>query len=96
MTLLDVLGFRQDISICTAYEIDGHKTDVFPVPAKLAKAKPILETLPGWRSDVSDIRRYEDLPREAQDYVRTIEKLIDVPIKWISVGPRREAIIKIP
>ncbi len=95
LTLLDVLGYRQKISICTAYDIEGQRTGVFPVPAKLAKAKPVLETLPGWRCDISDVRRYEDLPQEAQGYVRFIEKLIDVPVKWISVGPRREAIIKV-
>jgi adenylosuccinate synthase len=96
LTLLDVLGYREEIPICTAYEIDGERTTRFPVPAKLDRAKPVLETLPGWKSDVTSIRSFDDLPEAAKTYVRFIEERIDVPIKWLSVGPRREDMIKIP
>ena len=96
LTLLDVLEYREEIPICTAYEIDGERTTRFPVPAKLDRAKPVLETLPGWQSDVTSIRSFEDLPEAAKNYARFIEERIGVPIKWLSVGPRREDMIKIP
>ncbi len=93
LSLLDVLGYRDDIPICINYEIDGKKTDSFPVPHLLDKAKPVLKILPGWKSDISSIRTFNDLPKEAQEYVLFIEKEIEIPIKFISVGPKREDII---
>jgi len=90
LTLLDVLGYRDEIPVCTAYEIDGGKTNEFPVPARLDQSRPVLETLKGWKSDITAVRTFSDLPREAQAYVRFIEERIDVPVKWISVGPGRE------
>ena len=93
LSLLDVLGYRDDIPICINYEIDGKKTDSFPVPRLLDKARPVLKILPGWKSDISSIRTFNDLPKEAQEYVLFIEKEIEIPIKFISVGPKREDII---
>ena len=79
--------------MCTAYEGDGARTESFPVPALLDSATPVYEMLTGWRYDISDIRRFEDLPSEAQQYVECIEAMIGVPIRLISVGPHREALI---
>jgi adenylosuccinate synthase len=93
LSLLDVLGYRDDIPLCTAYMVNGKKTEEFPVPAELDGAEPVLESLPGWRSDISKIRRFDDLPPEAKRYVDFIEESIGLPIRWISVGPEREAII---
>jgi adenylosuccinate synthase len=77
-----------------AYEIDGERTTRFPVPAKLDRAKPVYETLEGWKTDISDVRRLEDLPASARDYVARVEELIEVPVRWVSVGPQRDAIIR--
>ncbi len=94
LTMLDVLGYMDSIPICTAYRIDGRRTDRFPVPAALDRSEPVLEQMKGWRTDIRDVRRFEDLPAEARDYVATIERLIETRIRWISVGPKREAIIR--
>jgi adenylosuccinate synthase len=93
LTLLDVLGYLDEIPICTAYEVDGEVTKVFPEPPALDRAKPIYERLPGWRCDVSGVKTFDDLPENAQAYVLRAEELIGVPVKWISVGSRREAMI---
>ncbi len=95
LSLLDVLGYLDEIPVCTAYEIDGKTTEDFPVPALLDRAAPVLESLPGWKKDISHIRRFADMPVEAQNYVRYIEKKIKTPVKWISVGPKREAMIRL-
>ncbi len=95
LTLLDVLGYLDEIPVCTAYEIDGQKTQMFPVPALLDRATPVLEKLPGWKRDISSVRRFSDLPANAQNYVGHIEAWLEVPVKWISVGPRREDIIEV-
>jgi adenylosuccinate synthase len=94
LTMLDVLGYMESIPICTAYRIDGRATNRFPVPAGLDKSEPVVEQMKGWRRDISGVRRFEDLPGEARDYVATLEQLIETPIRWISVGPRRDAIIR--
>jgi adenylosuccinate synthase len=94
LTLLDVLGYLDEIPVCEAYLVDDEETTNFPVPAKLDTARPIWKALPGWRSDISAVRRFDDLPAPARRYVDTIEKMIEVPIRWISVGPQREAIIE--
>jgi adenylosuccinate synthase len=94
LSLLDVLGYLDEIPVCVAYEIDGVRTENFPVSAKLDRAKPIYETMPGWKSDIKEIRDFNALPRPAQDYVLRMEELVRVPVKWVSVGPRREAMIK--
>ena len=94
LTLLDVLGYLDEIPICISYDIDGEITEGFPVPARLSRAKPVLETMPGWNCDISTIRTYELLPTRARDYIEHIEELIETPIRYISVGPKRDAIIE--
>ena len=96
LTVLDVLGYLDEIPVCTAYEIDGEKTHRFPVPALLDRATPVLEMMPGWQRDISAVRRFSDLPTNAQNYVKQIEDWLEVPVKWVSVGPRREDIIALP
>jgi adenylosuccinate synthase len=93
LTNLDVLGYLDEIPVCTAYLIDGCETDVFPVTSQLLRSKPVYETLPGWRTDISGIRRFEQLPAPARSYVSRIEDRIGVPIRWISVGPQRDQLI---
>jgi adenylosuccinate synthase len=93
LTLLDVLGYLDEIPICVAYQIGGEIVETFPESARLDRAKPIFERLPGWRCDISEVRKFEQLPANAQAYILRIEELIGVPIRWISVGPKREAII---
>ena len=95
LTLLDVLSYRESFPVCTAYEIDGKQTTNFPVPAMLDRAKPVWETLPGWKVDITNVRRFDDLPAEARSYVTYIQDRIDVPVRWISVGPKREEMIHI-
>ena len=93
MTVLDALGYLDELKVCTGYEIDGVVTDEFPTTALLKKAKPVYETLPGWKCDIRGIRKYEDLPKECRDYVEFIEKKIGFPIRMVSNGPGREEII---
>ncbi|MBN1413205.1 MAG: adenylosuccinate synthase [Spirochaetales bacterium] len=94
LSLLDVLGYLDEIPVCVQYEIEGEKTDTFPVPGLLEKSKPVLKTMAGWKTQISDIRKFEDLPGEAKAYVDFIEESIGFPIKWISVGSRRDAMIR--
>ena len=94
LTILDVLGYLDEIPICVAYEIDGEITKEFPVPSKLDRAKPVLDVLPGWKCDTRGITNYDDLPENAKNYIKYIEKLIEVPITLISNGPGRNEIIK--
>ena len=93
LTLLDVLGYLDDIPVCVAYDLDGELVDDFPNPSRLDRATPVFEHLPGWNCDISELRRFQDLPRNAQAYVDRVEELVGVPVKWVSVGPRREAMI---
>lgn len=92
-TVLDVLGYLDEIPVCVGYEIDGQVTTEFPVTALLEKAKPVYETLPGWKCDIRGIRRYEDLPENCRNYVEFIEKQIGFPITMVSNGPGRNDII---
>lgn len=94
LTLLDVLGYLDEIPVCTAYVVDGETTGRFPVPARLERARPVYETLPGWRCDISGVRSYQALPEAARAYVERVEELVGVPITLISVGSRREALIQ--
>jgi adenylosuccinate synthase len=94
LSLLDVLGYLDEIPVCTAYEIDGEQTRDFPTSARLDRARPVLETLPGWKCDLRDARRWEDLPPAAQRYVERVESWLETPVRWISVGPARDAIIR--
>ena len=89
LTCLDVLGYLDEIKVCTAYEIDGEITRDFPVTPKLNRAKPVYTTLPGWKCDIRGITEWDKLPKEAKDYVNFIEQEIGVPIKIVSTGPSR-------
>lgn len=93
-TVLDPLGYLDEIPVCVGYEIDGEITTRFPTTARLEKAKPVLKKLPGWKCDITGIREFDKLPTEAQNYVNEIEKLIGFPITYVSNGPGREDIIK--
>lgn len=92
-TVLDVLGYLEEIPVCVAYEVDGEITTDFPVTAKLEKAKPVLETLPGWNCDIRGIRRYEELPENCRKYIEFVEAKIGYPITMVSNGPGRDEII---
>ena len=92
-TVLDVLGYLDEIPVCTGYEIDGKVTTDFPVTGLLEKAKPVLEVLPGWKTDIRGIRKYEDLPENCRKYVEFVEKHIGFPVTMISNGPGRDDII---
>ena len=93
LTKLDVLSGRKEVPLCVQYELNSALTDDFPFPAILPEAKPVFRTMPGWNCDISGVRRYEDLPKEARDYVETVEKAIGCHISYVSVGAEREAII---
>ena len=92
-TVLDVLGYLDEIPVCTGYEIDGKVTTEFPTTGLLEKAKPVLEVLPGWKSDIRGIKNYEDLPENCRKYVEFVEKQIGFPITMVSNGPGRNDII---
>ena len=92
-TVLDVLGYLDEIPVCVGYEIDGQVTADFPVTAKLEKAKPVFETLPGWKCEIRGIRKYEELPENCRKYIEFIEARIGYPITMVSNGPGREDII---
>ncbi len=92
-TVLDVLGYLDEIPVCVGYEIDGEVITDFPVTVKLEKAKPVLKKLPGWKCDIRHIKKYGDLPKECRDYVEFIEGQIGFPITMISNGPGRGDII---
>ena len=93
LTKLDVLSGMKEVPLCVQYELNGALTDDFPFPAILPEAKPVFRTMPGWNCNISGVRRYEDLPKEARDYVETVEKAIGCHISYVSVGAEREAII---
>ena len=92
-TVLDVLGYLDEIPVCVAYDIDGEITTDFPVTHKLEKAKPVLEVLPGWKTDIRGIKKYEDLPENCRKYIEFVEEKIGFPITMISNGPSRDDII---
>ena len=92
-TVLDVLGYLDEIPVCVGYEIDGEVTTDFPVTWKLEKAKPVYEVLPGWKTDIRGIRKYEDLPENCRKYIEFVEEKIGFPITMISNGPGRNDII---
>ena len=93
LTKLDVLSYMDKIPVCSYYMLDGKKTDRFPFPVALYDAEPVIEYLDGWKCDISGVRRWEDLPVAAQNYVLYIEKQIGCPIKYVSVGPERDSIV---
>ena len=92
-TVLDVLGYLDEIPVCVGYDIDGEVTTDFPTTAKLKKAKPVYEVLPGWKTDIRGIKNYEDLPENCRNYIEFIEKHIGYPITMVSNGPGRDDII---
>ena len=93
LTVLDVLGYLDEIPVCVGYEIDGEVTKDFPVTAKLKKAKPVYEKLPGWKEEIRGITEYEKLPENCRKYIEFIEKELGVPITMVSNGPGRHEII---
>ncbi len=92
-TVLDVLGYLDEIPVCVGYDIDGEVTTDFPTTPKLKKAKPVYEVLPGWKTDIRGIKNYEDLPENCRNYIEFIEKHIGYPITMVSNGPKRTDII---
>ena len=93
-TVLDVLGYLEEIPVCVAYDIDGEITTDFPTTGDLEKAKPVIEVLPGWKSDIRGITKYEELPENCRKYVEFVEEKIGYPITLISNGPGRHEIIR--
>ena len=94
LTLLDVLDYMEEIPVVAKYRLaDGTLTDRFPMGKTLDDAQPVLETMPGWHCDITGVRKFEDLPAAAQNYVKRLEALVGCKIKYISVGPEREACI---
>ena len=93
LTVLDVLGYLDEIPVCVGYDIDGTVTKDFPTTVQLEKAKPVYTTLPGWKRDIRGIKNYKDLPKECRDYVEFIEKELQIPITMVSNGPGRDEII---
>ena len=92
-TVLDVLGYLDEIPVCVGYDIDGEVTTEFPVTRLLEKAKPVIKVLPGWKCDIRGIKNYEDLPENCRNYVEFIEEQIGYPITMVSNGPGRHDII---
>lgn len=92
-TVLDVLGYLDEIPVCVGYEVDGKVIKQFPTTDKLNRAKPVLKTLPGWKSDIRGIKEYDKLPENCRNYIEFIEKEIGFPITIVSNGPGREEII---
>ena len=92
-TVVDVLGYLDEIPVCVGYDIDGEITTEFPVTHLLEKAKPVLKVLPGWKCDIRGIKNYEDLPENCRNYIEFIEKQIGYPITMVSNGPGRDDII---
>ncbi len=92
-TVLDVLGYLDEIPVCTGYEIDGKVVTDFPTTRLLEKAKPVIETLPGWKCDIRGIKKYEDLPENCRKYIEFVEEKLGFPITMVSNGPGREDII---
>ena len=93
LTVVDVLGYLDEIPMCVGYEIDGKVTKDFPTTHMLEKAKPVLKTFPGWKTDIRGIKKYEDLPVECRNYIEAIEEEIQAPITMVSNGPGRHEII---
>ena len=91
LTKLDVLSYLTEIPVCTHYDVGGRLTDEFPFPTALSAAVPVTEQLEGWACDISGVRTWKDLPAAARRYVETIEERVGCPIRWVSVGPERDA-----
>jgi adenylosuccinate synthase len=93
LTVVDVLGYLDEIPMCVGYEIDGEVVKDFPATYKLEKAKPVLKTFPGWKTDIRGIKKYEDLPEACRNYIEAIEEELQAPVTMVSNGPERHEII---
>ena len=93
LTKMDVLSYMDKIPVCTHYLVNGEKTDRFPFPVLLDEAQPVIEYVDGWNCDISGARTFEELPKEAQDYVKYVEEAVGCHITYVSVGPERDACI---
>ena len=93
LTKLDVLSDMEKIPVCVRYRVGGEETDEFPFPTELNRAEPVIDYAEGWQCDISGVRRWEDLPEAARNYVDRIEKAIRCPITYISVGAERDSMI---
>ncbi|QDU79722.1 Adenylosuccinate synthetase [Polystyrenella longa] len=94
IALLDVLDVMDEVKICEAYDINGVRTTDFPSQIEdLAAAKPIYRTMPGWKTDITGIRNYDDLPEATRNYIDAVEAIMEVPVEIVSVGPDREQTI---
>jgi adenylosuccinate synthase len=93
LTVVDALGYLDEIGICVAYELDGTRIDYFPDTVNCYKAKPVVEYMPGWKCDIRGIRTFDELPEEARAYINRIQELIECPVTMISNGPGREDMI---
>lgn len=93
LTIVDALGYLDEIKICTGYEIDGEIIKNFPPNCLLEKAKPVLITMPGWKCDISKIRKYSDLPQACRDYIEFIETELEIPVTMVTNGPKRDEYI---
>ena len=93
LTVIDALGYLDEIPVCVGYEVDGKILKDFPTTPTLNRCKPVLEVLPGWKSDVRGIKKYEDLPENCRKYVEFIEKVLGVPVTMVSNGPGRDELI---
>ena len=93
LTVLDVLGYLDELPICVGYEIDGKVYKDFPTTNMLKKAKPVYTYLPGWKCDIRGIKDYDKLPENCKKYIEFIEKELEVPITMVSNGPGRDEII---
>ena len=93
LTKLDILSYMDKIPVCAHYELDGQQTDEFPFPVCLQDAKPVIEYVDGWKCDISGVRKWEDLPEAARNYVEYVEREIGCHITYVSVGPERDSII---
>ncbi len=94
ITKLDVLSYMEMIPVCSRYRVHDEETDAFPFPTLLDEAEPVIQYVDGWGCDISSVRRFEDLPQAAQDYILMIEESVGCPVTYISVGPERESIIR--
>lgn len=92
-TVIDALSYLDEIPVCVGYQIDGNVFEDFPVTSRLKRAKPILKVLPGWKSDIKGMKRYDELPENCKAYIEFAEKKIGIPIKFISTGPKRSDVI---
>ena len=93
LTVLDVLGYLDELPVCVGYEINGKVTKDFPTTTELNKAKPVYTVLPGWKCEIRGIKNYKDLPENCRNYIEFIEKELETPITMVSNGPGRDEII---